>query len=129
MIIDTSAVIAILTNEADSRAYATAVEAAETVRISTAAAVETSVVLIRRGVELTECSNFVRDGRVELAPFTADQLAAAVQAYQAFGAGSGSRARLNLGDCFSYALAKDVGEPLLFKGGDFRHTDIEPALK
>ena len=129
MIIDTSAVIAILTDEADSRTYASAVEAAEIVRISTATAVETSIVLIRRGVELTEFGHFMRDSGIQLASFTADQLAAAVQAYQTFGAGSSSAARLNFGDCFSYALAKDSGEPLLFKGDDFVHTDIEPALK
>ena len=50
------------------------------------------------------------------------------RAYRAYGRGTGHPARLNLGDCFAYALAKATGEPLLFKGDDFIHTDVEPAL-
>lgn len=61
--------------------------------------------------------------------FDVDQLAAARVAYSRYGRGSGHPARLNMGDCFSYALAKSRNLPLLFKGDDFIHTDIEPALK
>jgi ribonuclease VapC len=63
--------------------------------------------------------------RIELSPFTAAQARIARDAYQRFGRGSGHPARLNMGDCFSYALARDLGEPLLFKGRDFALTDIE----
>jgi ribonuclease VapC len=61
-------------------------------------------------------------------PFDAEQLAAARDAHRRYGRNSGSRAQLNFGDCMSYALAKVTGEPLLFKGDDFTHTDITPAL-
>lgn len=65
---------------------------------------------------------------VEVVPFTPSQARLAQEAYLRFGRGSGHPARLNLGDCISYALAKDTGEPLLFKGNDFVHTDLNPAF-
>lgn len=61
-------------------------------------------------------------------PVTEAQVRIARDAYRDFGRGSGNPARLNFGDCFAYALAKVTGEPLLYKGDDFPHTDIEPAL-
>jgi ribonuclease VapC len=69
-----------------------------------------------------------RDGQPERAPVTADQARIARDAYRDFGKGSGHPARLNVGDCFAYALARSRGEPLLFKGDDFGHTDITSAL-
>jgi ribonuclease VapC len=65
----------------------------------------------------------------ELVPFDVNQLRAAKDAYARYGRGSKHRANLNMGDCFAYALAKTRGLPLLFKGDDFVHTDVEPALK
>jgi ribonuclease VapC len=67
--------------------------------------------------------------RILVAPVTEQQARIARAAYRDFGKGSGHPARLNFGDCFAYALAKDTGEPLLFKGRDFAHTDIVPALR
>ena len=65
---------------------------------------------------------------IEIAPFTERQARLAREAFRDFGRGSGHRARLNLGDCFAYALAKDAGEPLLYKGDDFVHTDVRAGF-
>lgn len=65
---------------------------------------------------------------IRIEPFTGNQARIARTAYQSFGKGSGHPARLNFGDCFSYALAMELGHPLLFKGGDFAQTDVVPAL-
>jgi ribonuclease VapC len=70
----------------------------------------------------------LRDLAVSIEPVTAEQARIAREAYRDFGKGSGHPAQLNFGDVFSYALAKDTGEKLLFKGNDFIHTDVEPAL-
>ena len=66
--------------------------------------------------------------KIVVEPFTAEQAQIARQAYRDYGKGSGHRAQLNFGDCFSYALARVKREPLLFKGDDFVHTDVRPAL-
>jgi ribonuclease VapC len=68
------------------------------------------------------------DAVIAIEPVTLAQARIAREAYRDFGKGSGHPARLNLGDCFAYALAKEKDEPLLFKGQDFAHTDIAPAL-
>ncbi|HRV60285.1 MAG TPA: type II toxin-antitoxin system VapC family toxin [Solirubrobacterales bacterium] len=65
---------------------------------------------------------------IRIEPFTGNQARIARTAYKSFGKGSGHPARLNFGDCFSYALAMELGHPLLFKGGDFAQTDVVPAL-
>lgn len=72
-----------------------------------------------------QLDNFIRQAGIEIAAITVDQAQIARQAYQDFGKGR-HRAGLNFGDCFAYALAKETGEPLLFKGNDFIHTDISP---
>ena len=64
---------------------------------------------------------------VEVIPFTSEQARLAFEAFKHFGKGSGTKASLNYGDCFVYALAKELEAPLLFKGNDFAHTDITPA--
>lgn len=130
MIIDTSALIAILRAEDDAADIAHAIEKAQVRRICAANFVETAVIIdasrdpiaSRRFDELVE----VAELRVEAV--TADQARIARDAYRDFGKGSGHKARLNFGDCFAYALAKAAGEPLLYKGDDFGHTDITPAL-
>ncbi|MEQ8401137.1 MAG: type II toxin-antitoxin system VapC family toxin [Roseitalea porphyridii] len=71
---------------------------------------------------------FHRGTRLKFAPIDKDQTNAAIEAFRRFGKGRGHPARLNLGDCFAYALAKTRSEPLLFKGDDFRHTDVRAAL-
>ena len=130
MIIDTSALIAILRAEDDASDMALAIERAQVRKISAANYLETAVVIdasrdpdaSRRFDELVDTAEL----RVE--PVTHDQARIARDAYRDFGKGSGHKAGLNFGDCFAYALAKSTGEPLLFKGNDFGHTGITPAL-
>jgi ribonuclease VapC len=130
MIVDTSALIAILRAEDDAIDMALAIEKAEVRRISAASYLETAVfidasrdpVASRRFDELVEAAEL----RVEAVTF--DQARIARDAYRDFGKGSGHPAGLNFGDCFAYALTKSTGEPLLFKGNDFGHTDVTSAL-
>ena len=72
--------------------------------------------------------DLLREASIDIEPVDEIQAKLARQAYRTFGRGSGHPARLNLGDCFAYALARRRGEPMLFKGNDFVHTDITPAL-
>lgn len=125
MIVDSSALISVLRDEAESRAFLSVMALAEHLTVGTPTVLETSMVLgaRRRG----HLHDFLRGQHVDVAPFTVEHLDAAETAFAVFGRGSGSAAKLNFGDCMSYALAKVSGEPLLFKGDDFTHTDITPA--
>lgn len=127
MIIDPSALAAILLEEPDAGFYAAVIAAAPNRRIAAASYVELSAVIDgRRNPVLSGALDAaLATSRIEIAPFTVAQARIARDAYQRFGRGSGHPARLNMGDCFSYALARDLGEPLLFKGQDFALTDIE----
>lgn len=128
MIVDASVVIAILQGEADASALARALELAPIRRMSAASYLEAAIVtdgnrnpmLSRRFDEL------LRESTIAVEPVTVKQAEIAREAYRDFGKGR-HRAGLNFGDCFAYALAKEKGEPLLFKGDDFCHTDIESA--
>lgn len=71
----------------------------------------------------------LREAQIIIEPMTEAQARIAREAYRDYGRGSGRLARLNFGDCFAYAPARETGEPLLFKGDDFTHTDITPALQ
>jgi ribonuclease VapC len=125
VIVDSSALVSILRQEPDARAFADALERAPIVRVSAATLLETSLVIgPRRQAELEE---LIDSAAMEVVPFDGAQWQVAWGAHATYGRGSGSPARLNLGDCFSYALAKHLGMPLLFKGDDFTHTDVEPA--
>ena len=128
MIVDSSAVFAILNREPDAEYYETAIATATTCRMSIANALEASVVVESRGGAAAghELDLFLETAGITLAPVTAEHFELARSAWRRFGRGN-HRAALNFGDCFAYALAKTTGEPLLFKGGDFIHTDIEPA--
>lgn len=126
MILDTSAVIAIIRGEQDADPYTLALAAAGAAKIATPTALE--LALVAGPDRADEVDYFLQRSRTQVVPFDGPQLAAARQAHARYGRGSGSPARLTFGDCFSYALAKVSGEPLLFKGTDFQHTDIEPAL-
>jgi ribonuclease VapC len=130
MIIDTSAVIAILAGEPDAAHFAQLIEQNPTPRIGTPALLEASIVLTRWFGESAEATldAFVREADSEIVPFDLPQLRAAQDAYRRFGKGQ-HPAGLNFGDCMSYALARVCDEPLLFKGNDFVHTDIRPAGK
>jgi ribonuclease VapC len=127
VIIDSSALVAILIREPESRAFARAIKAVAVRRISAATYVEASAVIDgRRDPVLSSSLDRLIDVmRIEVVPFSAQQAHLAREAYQRYGRGSGHPAQLNMGDCFAYALARDLGEPLLFKGSDFALTDIE----
>lgn len=129
MVIETSALFAILLREPEREAFLAAIETASIRVISTASAVETSMVVLSRNKEdgLLILEALLRDLQIEQVPLTHDHVAFAVDAFRRFGKGR-RRAGLNLGDCFSYALAKATGEPLLFKGDDFSRTDVERAV-
>jgi ribonuclease VapC len=126
VIVDTSALIAILRNEPEAAACARAIEGAGARRISAASYVEAAAVIdgSRDPIASRRFDDLIREAELVIEPVTPAQARIARDAYRDFGRGSGHPARLNFGDCFAYALAKDLGEPLLFKGDDFVHTDI-----
>ncbi len=128
MIVDTSAIIAILRDEPDSAAIGAALEGSEMRRISTVNYVEAAIVVDgnRNPILSRRFDDLLRDVQIAVEPVTLEQARIAREAYRDFGKGR-HRAGLNFGDCFSYALAKVTGEPLLFKGNDFLHTDVEPV--
>lgn len=130
MILDTSAVVAVLRREPEAPAVVETLASAGAVRTSAPTYVELSHVVwqLLGPSGLMELETFVRRYGVEIVPLTAHHAAIARDALRLYGRGSGSQARLNLGDSFSYALAIDSGEPLLFVGEDFAHTDVVPAL-
>jgi len=129
MIVDTSALIAILRDEAGAMAYARAIAAAPVRRISAANYVEAAAVIdaSRDPIASRRFDDLLREARVVIEPVTEAQARIAREAYRDFGRGSGHPAALNFGDCFAYALARAINEPLLFKGDDFSHTDITAA--
>ncbi len=130
MIVDTSALIAILRDERDAMSYAKAIANAAVRRISAANYVETAAVIDanRDPIATRRFDDLLQEARFVIEPVTEAQARIAREAYRDFGRGSGHPARLNLGDCFAYALAKATNEPLLFKGDDFTQTDIASAL-
>jgi ribonuclease VapC len=129
MIIDTSALIAILRNEQEARDCALVIEKNPSRRMSAANFVETALLIdgSRDPIASRRFDDLVNEARIAIEPVTEAQARIAREAYRDFGKGSGHPAKLNFGDCFAYALAKASGEPLLFKGDDFIHTDIVPA--
>jgi ribonuclease VapC len=131
VILDTSAVIAILADEPEASAFALAIVGAERCRLSAASYVEAGAVIDRRGDPVASrlLDELLSVGEIEIAPITEGQARIARQAFRDFGRGSGHTACLNFGDCFAYALAKESGEALLFKGHDFVHTDLSLATR
>jgi ribonuclease VapC len=129
MILDTSALIPVLRFEAEASEFARIIERAAQPRVSAVSYVEAGAVIdgskdpiaSRRFDELMEAA------QIAIEPVTEAQARLARQAYRDFGKTSGHPAKLNFGDCFSYALAKSKGEPLLFKGHDFSRTDVKSA--
>jgi ribonuclease VapC len=129
MILDTSALAAILFGEPEAALYTQLIHAADRCLISAANFVELSIVIeaqIGPGAG-RQCDVFFRRAGIIIEPVTVDQAHLARQAYLDFGRGRHA-AGLNFGDCFAYALVKITGEPLLFKGEDFKKTDIASAL-
>jgi ribonuclease VapC len=128
MIVDTSALIAILRDEPEARACASAIESSAIRRVSAANFVETALIDASRDpVASRRFDDLIREALIIVEPVTEAQARIAREAYRDFGKCSGHPAKLNFGDCFAYALAKVTAEPLLFKGDDFARTDIEPA--
>lgn len=130
MIVDTSALVAILRDEPDAPVYAAALAEAGSARLSAANYLETAIVIdaSRDPIASRHVDDLIQVADLTVEPVTAEQVVLARAAYRDFGRGSGHRSRLNFGDCFAYALARATGEPLLYKGDDFGHTDVEPAV-
>ncbi|MFL5285429.1 MAG: type II toxin-antitoxin system VapC family toxin [Rhodopila sp.] len=130
MIIDTSAMLAVALREPDGRRYLKAILVAMPRRISVSNWLEATMVVDRRGntqaVDWLE--DLIQQAEIEVMPVSVSQGEIARRAWRTYGRGI-HPARLNYGDCFAYALAKEARELLLFKGNDFAQTDIEPALK
>ena len=128
MVLDTSALLTILQDEPERRAFNEAIEAADSRLLSTANLVESAIVVeARYGAEgVRDLDLLIERAGVELVPVDAEQARVARRAFARFGKGR-HRAALNFGDCFAYALATTRGEPLLFKGDDFVHTDLAAA--
>ena len=129
MIVDTSALMAILLGEPETVAFATMLDAADDLCISAATFLEFSIVIdARRNPVLSnQVEEILERYDIYIEHVTTEQARIARQAYRDFGKGSGHRANLNFGDCFAYALARVKREPLLYKGDDFVHTDLKPA--
>ncbi|SRR6266478_4375442 len=130
MIIDTSAIVAILRDEPEASACAKAIASTSSRRVSAVNYVEAAVVIdgSRNPVSSRRFDDLLREAQLVIEPVTEAQARIAREAYRDFGKGTGHRAGLNFGDCFAYALAKATGEPILFKGDDFKHTDVTPVL-
>ncbi|MBI4221038.1 MAG: type II toxin-antitoxin system VapC family toxin [Chloroflexi bacterium] len=129
MIVDTSALLAILRDEPGALEFAQAIERSAVRRISAASFLETAIVIDASGdpIASRRLDEFLQVANFIIEPVTADQARIGRAAYRDFGRGSGHPAQLNFGYCFAYALAKDSHEPLLFKGLDFGRTDIRSA--
>ncbi|HVP83390.1 MAG TPA: type II toxin-antitoxin system VapC family toxin [Rhizomicrobium sp.] len=130
MIVDSSAIVAILRQEPGSQDLLNAIVSEARCAMSAASFLETAIVVDAEDdpVASRELDNFLQKTAIAIKPFDETQARIAREAYRDFGKGSGHKAQLNFGDCFAYALAKAMNEPLLYKGTDFSHTDVRPAL-
>ena len=130
IVVDASAIIAILQDEPEKGPFKTVIENDDRALVSTVSALEAGIVMrARHGEEgLKGLFDFLAAADIEVAAFDEDQAKAAVEAYGRYGKGLNPTTRLNLGDCAAYALAKTLDAPLLFKGGDFSATDIQSAF-
>jgi ribonuclease VapC len=135
VIIDTSALVAILRGEAEAEAFAEAIRSSDERRMSAASYLEVGIIVDQGGdpVASRRLDDLIATMSITIEPVTPVQARIARAAHRDFGRGSGHRARLNFGDCLVYALASDRGEPLLYRGDDFGHTDIpyigRPAVR
>ncbi|UZN03934.1 type II toxin-antitoxin system VapC family toxin [Cellulomonas sp. S1-8] len=129
MIVDTSAVVAILLGEPGADELVRSVLADPRPRMSAPTFVELSAVVAQKGApqQRRRVESLLERLGIEVVAMTPEHARIAADAYRELGRGSGHPARLNLGDCFSYALATEQDEPLLFVGDDFSHTDLRPA--
>jgi ribonuclease VapC len=130
MIVDSSAILATIKNEPERPDFAAALERANDARISAANYFETAILIdsYKSPTLAARFEELMERAQIVIEPVTAEQARIARQAYRDYGKGSGHKAQLNFGDCFSYALARNKREPLLYKGEDFIHTDLRAAL-
>ena len=129
MVIDSSALVALLLGEPETPGFVAAIAGASSRSVSAPSYVETAIVMVTRsGAEAQQkLDQLLSDLGIEVVPFTRDQAGLAVAAFRQFGRGTGHPAALNFGDCFSYALAKFRREPVLFRGNDFSRTNVDIA--
>ena len=130
MIVDSSALVSAIKREPDWIELSRAMDSAKSLSMSAASYLETSIVIdgLRSPAQSARLDDLIEEMGMVIEPVTAEQARIARQAYRDYGRGSGHAANLNFGDCFSYALARDKREPLLYKGDDFVHTDLRSAL-
>ncbi len=128
MVVDSSALVAIVLEEEDADYFAQKLASADFILISAITIAEASMVLLSRGgqIKVEVLSALLDRVGAEIVPFDVVQAAAAVRAFDRFGKGR-HPAKLNFGDCLTYALAQQTGHELLFKGNDFRETDVKIA--
>jgi ribonuclease VapC len=130
IVVDASALIAILDEERDAASYAEAIAEADPPLVSAATVVEAGIVMFNRhgAAGSRKLNALIQEGGFQIESVTAQHAQLALQGYALYGKGQKNAASLNYGDCFSYALAKATGLPLLFKGRDFTKTDIPSVL-
>ncbi len=130
MIVDSSALVAILNDEPEAEPFSEAIQSAARARMSAANFLEAAIVADsqRNPVASRHFDDLLAKFEIQIEPVTESQVRIARAAYRDFGKGSRHKANLNFGDCFAYALALTTGEPLLFKGNDFNHTGIVSAV-
>ncbi|HEY5210949.1 MAG TPA: type II toxin-antitoxin system VapC family toxin [Stellaceae bacterium] len=128
MVLDSSAIVAILFQEEDAAQFSLAIEQSSSRKMSAGTYLETGIVIEKSGrtAGAEDFDRLIEETQIEIVPFNMEQARIAREAYRRYGKGN-HRAGLNFGDCFAYALAKVTNEPLLFKGDDFGRTDIVPA--
>jgi len=130
VIVDSSALLAIVREEPEGRLFVEAIYDAPVSRISAGTLLEATIVIDARGdaIASRRLDDFIALTGIVVEPVTREHADIGRAAYRDFGKGSRSPAKLNYGDCFAYALAKTTGEVLLFKGNDFSHTDVRAAV-
>lgn len=130
MVIDTSAIFAAVANEPDSGIYRSAIKSAQLRLISAVTLLETEIVLYARGGNdaVAILRELIGRAGIDIVPFDSSMAGIALDAFTRYGKGRGHKAQLNILDCAAYALARSRNLPLLFKGNDFRETDITPAV-
>lgn len=126
MVLDTSALIAILFGEPESETFINLISQDSKRLLSASTALELMLVIESRKGEIggRDLDLFLHRAKIDIVPFDAEQAELARIAWRRYGKGNGHPAQLNFGDCFAYALSKITGEPLLFKGNDFSQTDV-----
>ena len=131
MIVDSSALVTIAKREPGWEIFSHALDSSKFIRVSAASFIETAIVLdaLRNPVVSTRFDELIGNSEIVIEPVTVEQARIARQAYRDYGKGSGHPAKLNFGDCFSYALAREKREPILYMGEDFAHTDLHSALE